>query len=156
MTFAGREGRSSWQHSSNDRMAGSLQIAASVLSFMSFSLKDYESISYTLNRYRRHSRDVEQVALELHALRLLLQNECRILLQVDKGRDLGNMVEDPNHKLWQDLDFDNHLTSLLGNKVDDIKRLFFKMNTALKDMDKQLARLDSLSVRQLKVRVSIL
>jgi len=137
-------------------MAESLQITASVLSFMSFSLKIYESISYTLNRHRRHSQDVEQVALELHVLRLLLRNECRILLQADEGRDLGNMVEDPNHKLWQDLDFDNHLTSLLGNKVDDIKMLFFKMSIALKDMDMQLARLDSLSVRQLKVRVSIL
>lgn len=96
------------------------------------------------------------MALELHVLHLLLQNECRVLLQVDESRDLGNMVEDPNHKLWQDLDFDNHLTSLLGSNVDDIKRLFFKMSTALKDMDKQLARLDSLSVRQLKVRASIL
>lgn len=137
-------------------MAESLQITASVLSFISFPLKVYESISYTLNRHRRHSQDVEQVALKLHVLRLLLQNECRTLLQVDEGRDLGNMVENPNHKLWQDLDFDNHLTSLLGNKVDDIKMLFFKMSTALKGMDKQLTRLDSLSIRQLKVRVSIL
>jgi hypothetical protein len=135
-------------------MAESLQITASVLSFMSFSLKVYESILYTLNRHRRHSQDVWRVALKVHVQRQLLRNECRILLQVDEGRDLGNMVEDPNHKLWQDLDFDNHLTSLLGNKVNDIKMLFFKMSTALKDMDKQLARLDSLSVRQLKVRVS--
>ena len=133
-------------------MAEAAGLALAILPLLISAIEHYDDSLKPFRRICHFSSQVNKFLRRVEAQQAIFLNQCRLLLEESVESDTASqMIKDRQHPFWADTEVDGELQRQLDASLGSCTATVHDINTALKRLREQSAKLNSAVEQETKV-----